>query len=69
LRQVTKSHKNRSNRRGDIAIFVIFNMVAAAVMDFQKLTILTLVPLKGADMRHRAKCHQNRSNGCTDTAI
>jgi len=30
---------------GDIAIFVIFKMAATAVLDFQKLEILTVGPL------------------------
>jgi len=50
-------------------IFVIFKMAAAAILDFQKFEILMVGALKGANMRHRAKFHQNRSNGCRDTAI
>jgi len=37
--------KDRSNRWGDIAIFVIFNMAAAAILNFQKFKILTAFPL------------------------
>jgi len=44
-------------------------MAAAAIMDFQKFKILTVDPLPGANMRHHAKFHQNRSNGRRDTAI
>jgi len=40
LRQRTKFHKDRSNRCGYIAIFVIFKMAAAAILDFQKFKIL-----------------------------
>jgi len=40
LRQFTKFCKDRSNRCGDIAIFVIFKMAAAAILDFQKFKIL-----------------------------
>jgi len=41
LHQRTKFRKDRSNRRGDIAIFVIFKMAAAAILDFLKFKILT----------------------------
>ena len=34
-----------------------------------KFKILTVDPLYGANVRHRAKFHQNRSNGCRDIAI
>jgi len=43
--QRTKFRKDRSNRYGDIAIFVIFfTMAAAAILDLQKLEILTVDP-------------------------
>jgi len=69
LHQRTKFHKDRSNRCGDIAIFVIFKIAAAAILNFQKLKILTVDPLYGTNVRHTAKCNQNRSNGCKDMAI
>jgi len=69
LHQRTKFRKGRLNRCGDIAIFVIFKMAAAAILNFQKFEILTVDPLYGANMRHRAKFHQNRSSGCRDMAI
>ena len=34
LHQRTKCRKDRSNRCGYIAIFVIFNMAAAAILNF-----------------------------------
>ena len=34
LHQRTKFRKDRSNRCGDIAIFVIFKMAAAAILNF-----------------------------------
>ena len=40
--QHTKFRKDRSHRCGDIAIFVIFKTVAAAILDFQKFNILTV---------------------------
>ena len=46
-----------------------FKMAAAAILDFQKLKILTVDPQPGANMRHRAKFYQNRSNGHRYTAI
>jgi len=33
---------------------------------FEKMEILTMCPLSGANLHHRAKFHQNRSNGCRD---
>ena len=42
LHQRNKFRKDRSNRCGDIAIFVIFKMAANAILDFQKLEILTV---------------------------
>ena len=44
-------------------------MAAAAILDFQKFKIFTVDPLLGADVRHLAKFHQNRSNSRKDTAI
>jgi len=45
LHQRTKFRKDRSKCCGDIAIFVILKMAAAAVLDFQKFEILTIDPL------------------------
>ena len=45
LHQRIKFRKDRSNRYRDIAIFVIFKMAAAAILNFQKFEILTLDPL------------------------
>ena len=45
LHQRTKFRKDRSNRCRDIAIFVIFQMAAAAMLNFQKFVILTAFPL------------------------
>ena len=38
-------------------------MAAAAILDFQKFKILTASPVPGANVRHRAKFHQDRTNG------
>ena len=40
LHHGTKFCNKRSNRRGDIATFVIFKMTAAAILDFRKFEIL-----------------------------
>jgi len=45
LYQRTKFRKDRSNRGGYIAIFVIFKMAATAILNFQKFEILTAFPL------------------------
>jgi len=45
LHQRTKFRKDRSNNCGDIAIFVIFKMAAAAFLNFQKFKILMVDPL------------------------
>ena len=45
LQQPTKFRKDRSNHSGDIAIFVIFKMAAAAILNLQKFKILTVDPL------------------------
>jgi len=37
----TKFCKDRENRCGNFAIFVIFKTAAAAILDFQKVGILT----------------------------
>ena len=44
LHQRTKFRKGRSNRYGDIAIFVIFQIAAAAILNFQKFEILMVFP-------------------------
>jgi len=45
MHQRTKFRKDRPNRCGYIAIFVIFLMAAAAILNFQKFEILTTFPL------------------------
>ena len=60
LHQRTKFRKDRSNCCGDMEIFVIFKMVAAAILDFQKFEILTVDQLQWSSVRHYFKSHQNR---------
>jgi len=43
--QRTKFRKDRSNRCGEFAIFVVFKMAATAILDLQKFEILTIGPL------------------------
>ena len=70
MHQHTKFRRHRSNRCGDIAIFVIFQDGGRRhILDFQKFKILTIHPVPEANMRHRAKFHQDRSNGCRYMAI
>jgi len=52
----------------DIAIFVVFQDGGRRHLVFTKFEILT-IGLYGANLRHHAKCHQNRSNGRGDMAI
>ena len=66
LHQRTKFRKDRSNRCGDIAIFVIFQMAAAAILNFRNFNSLSAI---GVNTRYHAKFHQNRSNGCRHMAI
>ena len=48
----------------EISRFLLFfNMAAAAILDYQKLKILTVDPVPGANVRLRAKFHQDRWNG------
>ena len=61
LHQRTKFYKDRPNRYGDIAIFVIFQDGGRRYLDFQKFEILTADPLQEANLRHFTKSYQNRS--------
>jgi len=69
LHQHTKFYRDRSNRYGDIAIFVIFQDGGRRHLEFSKIQNFNGRSAVGANMRHRAKFHQNRSNGCRDIAI
>ena len=44
-------------------------MAAAAILNIQKFIILTVDPLGGANVRHRAKFHKDRSNRYGDIVI
>jgi len=43
----TKFRKARSNRCGDIAIFVIFKMAASAILDYKKIEFLWSIRCTG----------------------
>ena len=45
LHHYTKFCKDRSNRGGDIVIFVISTIATTAILDFQKFEILTVSSL------------------------
>jgi len=53
LRHPAKFSDDRSDRCWGITIYVILKMVAAAIMDFQKIKILTVIPLCGAEVRSK----------------
>ena len=58
MHQRTKFRRDRSNRCGDIAIFVIFQDGGSRHLGFLKIIkILTVDLVPGANMRHRAKFH------------
>ena len=65
----TKLCKDRSHHYRDISIFVIFKMVANAILDFQKLEIFRVVPVLWPNMCHHAKFRHNRPDFCRDMAI
>jgi len=50
LHHHAKFHEDRSIRCWDIAIFVIFKMAAAAILDFQNFEILLVCLLLGEEM-------------------
>ena len=69
MRHHAKFRGNRSNRYRDMAIFRFFKMAAAAILDFQMLSILTVGTLKMAKLRRHAKFCRNRSNRGRDMEI
>ena len=69
LHQWTKLRKDLSNRFGDIAIFVTFQDGGRRNLKFSKILNFKRWSAVRSNMRHLAKFHQNRSNGCIDMAI
>jgi len=60
--------KLRRNGR-DIVIFRFFKMAAAAILDLENFTFLTVGTVKRFEMHNRAKFRQNRSNRGRDITI
>ena len=52
-----------------MAIFSIFKMAAAAILDFENFKFLTVGAVKSVELHHRAKFRQNRPNCGRDMAI
>jgi len=52
-----------------MAIFRFFKMAAAAILDFENFTFLTVEAVKRVEMLQRAKFCQNRLNRGQDMAI
>ena len=69
LQQRTKFRKDRSNRCGYIAISVIFQDGGRRPLGFLKIGNFNGRFAVGGHVRHRAKFHPNRLNGCRDMAI
>jgi len=65
----TKFRQNRSFRCGDIAIFLIFKMAAAAILDFRNREILAAIGVERFQSHQHTKFRQNRSIGCEDIMI
>ena len=53
----------------DVAIFYFSKWRPSAILDFQTQETLTADWLWRSQMHHRAKFHQNQSNGCGDMVI
>ena len=64
-----KFGRNRSNHCRDMAIFPLFKMAVAAILNFEIFEILTIGTLTRAKLRHHAKFRRNRSNCSRDMAI
>ena len=69
LRQRAIFRGDSSDRRRDMAIFRLFNMAAAAILDFSNFKFLMLARRKRAELRRRAKFGRNRSKRGRDMAI
>ena len=69
MRQRAKFCADRSNRCGDMAVFRFSRWRPCAILDFQKLEILTAHTLRRAKVRQHAKFYADRSNRCGDTAV
>jgi len=61
--------QNWSFHCGEVAIFRIFKMDAAAIFDFWNWEILLATWVERVETHHHAKFCQNRSNDCEDIKI
>jgi len=61
--------QNRSFLFGDIAIFRIFNMAVAVILDFWNREILLVTWVQSVETHQCAKFRQNRSICCEDIKI
>ena len=52
-----------------MAIFQLFKMAAAAILDFENFKFLTVGAVKRFELHHCAKFRQNRRNCGSDRAI
>jgi len=55
--------------KADIAIFLIFKMAAAAILDFWNRKILLVIRIQRVESHLHAKFCQNRSIGCKGIKI
>jgi len=69
LRRRAKFGRNRSNCGHDMAIFRVFKMAAAAILNFSNFKFLTVGQRKRVEMRRHAKFGRNRSKRGRDMAI
>jgi len=69
LRQRAKFRQNRSKRGRDMAIFRLFKMAAAAILDFSNFKFLTAGTVKRVELHQLAKFRQNQSNRSRYMAI
>ena len=65
----TKFRRNRSFHCGDIAIFRIFQMAAAAILDFWNREILLVTTVQRMETHQLVEFCQNWSVGCKDINI
>jgi len=66
VRHHAKFCRNSSINRGDIAIFRLLKMAAAAMLDLRNREILLAEGIEMAEMHHHSKFRQNRPIHCGD---
>ena len=69
LHHPAKFRQNLPNCGWDMAIFRLFKMAAAAILDYWNFDFLTVGTVKMFEMLHRAKFGQNRLNRGWDITI